>query len=138
VIGQLSELSRFPSTVLAITFRTPQVTRQGDPHLTSDERTTLAAFDGKSVITVPLVLHDSVVGYFEVWNSRTDYAYSGKDKRLLLALAAQAANALENAQLYAATKRQSLELWTLLEAARAVSSSRSLEEIIELIAQQMA
>lgn len=83
-------------------------------------------------------MQERSIGFFEIWNSQTDYHYSPSDQRLLLGLAAQTAVALENTQLFEATKRQSLELTTLLDAAKAASSGQSLEEIMTLIARKIA
>jgi GAF domain-containing protein len=139
VLGQQSsDLANFPITMRALQTRLPQSMYRTDPTLSPDERVSIEAFVGKSVMTVPMVLHDRPVGFFEIWNSQTDYRYTESDKRVLLSLAAQAAVSLENTQLYAATKRQSLELTTLLDAAKAVSSGQNLEEIMQLIARRIA
>ncbi len=138
VAGQTINLSRYPLVQLALKTRLPQLMLQGDTGLTQSEAEALAAFDGQSLMAVPMVSHDQVVGFFEIWNSHEPYRYTERDRRLLMALSTQVTIALDNSQLYAETKRQSLELETLLEAARAVSSFQKLEDVITLLARKMA
>lgn len=137
VIGQESKLTDYPITLKALTTLLPQTIHRGQPNLTPAELQSLSAFEGQCVITVPLALHGQAVGFFEIWNSRADRLYSESDERLLLSLVAQTAIALENAKLFAETRRQSLELDTLLDAARAVSSTLEVEDIIDIIVRKM-
>ncbi|HKZ69838.1 MAG TPA: GAF domain-containing protein, partial [Anaerolineales bacterium] len=138
VLGQMSSLEGYPKTIDAIRARQPRQMRLSDPDIADSERVSLNAFDGKSVITVPLARHEAVVGFFEVWNSQTEYEYSFHDKRLLTALGTQAATAIDNARLYAETKRKSVELATLLEAAEAISSTTGVEDLLHRLARHIA
>lgn len=136
-LGQPIDFSTHPRTLAALQTRVPQIISLNDLDLTPQERETLQQYDGQSVIAVPIVLHDAVIGCFEIWNSQADCEYSARDKQLLMALATQAAIAIDNARLYAETRQQALELSTLLDVARTVSSTLNLEEVIRLIARQV-
>ncbi len=137
VIGQVSSLEQYPFTQRALETGMPQTVHHGQAGLTEAEAESLDAFAGQCIITIPLTLRSHAIGFFEVWNSQFDHTYTQGEERLLLSLAAQTAIALENAQLFAKTHRQSLELETLLDAARAVSSTRQLDDIMGVIARKM-
>ncbi len=57
-----------------------------------------------SILTVPLLVKGSVIGVLQVVDTRVD-RFSEKDRELLESLAASAAIAIENAQLYDETER---------------------------------
>lgn len=61
----------------------------------------------QSYLGVPLVAGDRVIGVISA-QKREPYAYDANDSRLLSAIAAQAALALENARLHQATRYQAL------------------------------
>lgn len=64
--------------------------------------------------------------------------FTEADAEAALALADQAALALENAQLYTDLLRQLREMTTLMEVARVLSSTLALENLLEAIRQQIA
>lgn len=61
------------------------------------------AFVTHSLLCVPLVTHGRVIGVLEVLNRRDGEPFDEEDERLLSALAAHAASAIENARLFALT-----------------------------------
>ena len=70
-----------------------------DPRFNSslDEAT---GFKTRNVMCAPLIAHDSLIGVIEVMNKLDKGSYNSNDMALLTTLAAQAAVAIENAQLY--------------------------------------
>lgn len=57
-------------------------------------------FKTRNVMCAPLIAHDSLIGVIEVMNKLDKGAFNNNDMALLTTLAAQAAIAIENAQLY--------------------------------------
>ncbi len=60
-------------------------------------------FEVRSVMAVPLMIKDRVIGVIEVLNKRGQNSFDDDDQILLAAFAAQAAVAIENARLYTLT-----------------------------------
>jgi GAF domain-containing protein len=58
-------------------------------------------FQTRSILAVPLVVRDRVIGVVEAINKRDAPGFSDQDLELALAFASQAAVAIDNAQLYA-------------------------------------
>jgi len=63
-------------------------------------------FHTNSVLAVPLITQNRVIGVLEVLNKKTTGGFSADDTRLLVAFAAQAAVAIENARLFQMTDLQ--------------------------------
>ena len=57
-------------------------------------------FEVKSVLSVPLLVKDKVIGVIQVCNKRKDVVFAGEDEHLLVSFAVHAAIAIENAKLY--------------------------------------
>jgi len=57
-------------------------------------------FQVKSVLSVPLLVKDKVIGVIQVCNKRKDVVFGGEDEHLLVSFAVHAAIAIENAKLY--------------------------------------
>lgn len=75
---------------------------QADPRWdTSFDKTT--EFVTRNLVCVPMVSRDQLVGAIEVLNKRAPGYFSEEDKELLSSFAAQAAIAIENAQLFTMT-----------------------------------
>lgn len=60
-------------------------------------------FTIRSLLCAPLIAHGTVIGVLEVLNRRDGLPFGEADERLLTALAAQAALAIQNARLFAMT-----------------------------------
>jgi signal transduction histidine kinase len=75
---------------------------KADPrwNVTVDEST---QFVTRSVLAVPMVSKERVIGVIEVINKRSDPGFDEEDASLLTAFASQAAVAIENARLYSTT-----------------------------------
>jgi len=57
-------------------------------------------FEVKSVLCVPLLVKDKVIGVIQVCNKRKDVIFKKEDEHLLVSFAVHAAIAIENAKLY--------------------------------------
>jgi GAF domain-containing protein len=91
----------------------------------------------KSWLGVPLMVKDCVIGAISV-QSYQPHAFNERHKRLLAAIASQAALVIENARLYAQTQQRIKELSSLFQASVATSSSLEVEEVLRNLAKRMA
>ena len=85
-----------------------------------------------TVLRVPLVAADTVIGYFSLWETRAPRGTEPKDLRFVQTLASQAAAALVNAQLpIKRNKHATCELQALHEASRLINSTLDVRAICE-------
>ena len=122
---------------LAVQQRRPVST----PNLLDDERFDLAAdlrahyadVDQRAVLTVPLVVHDRVIGALGLGDA-AGRVFTDEEVALARAFADQAAVALENARLYEETQTQLRRTETLLALGDTVSSTLDPAVVAERIA----
>jgi GAF domain-containing protein/two-component sensor histidine kinase len=88
--------------------------------------------DVRSVVVVPLLVGDVVIGALAV-GDRVGREFGGEEIRLLEAFADEAAIAIHNADLYAETRRQQQEAEVLEEVARDITGSLKREEVFQRI-----
>ena len=87
----------------------------------------------ESILAVPILTrHDSLEGALNV-RTRVPRRFSEDEVELLLAIAAQVAQSIEHAKLYAEAQRRVHELEALARISEAVSNSLYLEESLEAI-----
>jgi signal transduction histidine kinase/CheY-like chemotaxis protein len=91
----------------------------------------------RSIIAVPLVTFDEVVGVLEVVDKQ-DGVLDEHDRETLESLAGSAAIAIENARLFDETRRRVTELSTLLDASAAATSTLDFGAILERIARRLS
>jgi len=91
----------------------------------------------KSVLSVPIILKDKVIGVINVNNKITSEIFTCDDEQLLETLATQIATAIENARLYKQTEQKVVELTMLQDLGLALNSSLDLKNIISQIINSM-
>ncbi len=92
-------------------------------------RATLEARGIRSVLVVPMLRHDRLLGFLGVGSSQPR-TFSPEEISLLTTLADHSISAIENARLYQAEHDRELEAFKVLEVTRAVSSSLVLEDVL--------
>jgi len=92
----------------------------------------------RSWLGVPMLLAEHVVGVIAVQNYEQGGAYDEGHMRILAAIARQAAVAIENARLFAEHERRIVELASLEEVGRAISSTLDLDQVLERIHEQIS
>ncbi|NDJ75386.1 MAG: GAF domain-containing protein [Chloroflexi bacterium] len=102
-----------------------------------DEYAAAYSADLHSLLIVPLVASDTVLGVLEVVN-KTDGAFDEQDLEMLENLAGSASIAIENAHLLDQMRRRVTELSTLLDASAAASSTLDFGDILERIARLLS
>jgi PAS domain S-box-containing protein len=91
-----------------------------------------------AALSEPLLYHDRLVGVITTSREDPHRPFTTEDQRLLRLFAAQAAIAIENAQLHAAAVRRSHELEAILKANQAIESSLDLDTRLREIVRQAA
>ncbi|NWG16340.1 MAG: GAF domain-containing protein [Chloroflexi bacterium] len=100
-----------------------------------DERTGLQT---RSLIAVPLVSADRVIGVIEVVNKLNSRAFDTDDLRLLESMAGTAAISVVNAHLFDESQQRVRELGMLLKASGAASSTLQFAQVLENIVRSVA
>jgi len=88
-----------------------------------------------SVLIVPLVIGEQVIGTLQVQSYQVN-RYTVEDGELLSGIANQLALAIQNARLYAETRRKAEETAALLSTAQAIASL-DIEHVLETVAAQV-
>jgi PAS domain S-box-containing protein len=90
-------------------------------------------FDVVATITVPILFGNRLLGVIHSHTTQPGRRFTPDDLRRLQMLADQAAIAIENARLYAATERGAREARSLYEVAHSLTTSLEPGEVLDLI-----
>ncbi len=101
------------------------------------EYATVYSTPPRSLMLVPLIAFDEVIGVLEVID-KVDGVFDEQDLATLTSLAGSAAITLENARLFEQTSRRVTELGTLLDASAAVTSTLDFGDILQRIARRLS
>ncbi|MBI4610290.1 MAG: GAF domain-containing protein [Candidatus Rokubacteria bacterium] len=123
---------------------TGRVIREGSPLICPDlaedadwrETPVVRRFGYRAMLAVPMRLKDRTLGVLKLLH-REPRPFRPEDAELLGALAAQAALAIENAQLYEETRQRLGQTETLLAVGQAVGSTLDLSEIARRTIREM-
>lgn len=136
-VGVSYSLDDYPLTAQILRDRQPRVVQVADPEADPSERALLERLGQKSLLMVPLVARDQVVGLAELYESRRARDFSPDDLRLCQALANQAAIAIENAWLYEQTDERLQarvdELAALQRTTRELNATLELNYILQVV-----
>jgi signal transduction histidine kinase len=92
----------------------------------------------KSVLSVPLIRQDKVIGGLILHQMTEGKSFSGEQVSMASTIASQVALAIENATLFQATQERLRESETLLAVSRSVSSTLDLKETLRRVAREAA
>ena len=93
----------------------------------------LKKHQGTALTIVPILLRNDVIGLLGVYDDRPGRRFTQEDISLLDSIALQAANAIENARLFAQTQRTLEQTRTLLQISHALSQATEEENIFEFV-----
>ena len=99
--GAVYKLDEFPATLAVLESRKPYLIRDDDEDADAAELALMKKSGIFILLILPLIVRDRVIGIVELFNEKTYQHFLQDDIRLATSLAAQAAVAVENAQLYA-------------------------------------
>ena len=105
-----------------------------DPALGEGARLAMERWGEQSVLSMPLVFQDTVVGAVMLIEKRSPRRFSTDDLALVELLAVPAAAAVQNARLLRREAEQNRRLQALLSASRAMTSASGLDELLNAIA----
>ena len=86
----------------------------------------------QAFLSVPLIVKNEVIGVINVQHKRSHEHHQG-ELALLTTIAHQVGGAIENARLYQEMKKKAMQIETLSQVSRTITSNRYLEEILHLI-----
>ena len=129
--GQVYDLTHFPVTSEALLNRQPLLAVTGEE---PDEwRKTMAQRSGQTMLLLPLVARDRVTGFVELWDSHSQRRFTETGITLAQTLINQTAVAVDNARLFAETRRRLSELTLLYDMAVAAASTRDLDAVLKSV-----
>ncbi|GJM40837.1 MAG: hypothetical protein DHS20C20_11190 [Ardenticatenaceae bacterium] len=100
-----------------------------------------STFSSESILTVPLVRHNTVLGVLQVINKKSNAEFNKEDQSLLMAFAGQAVVAMENARLLAQTdeklQKSVDELFLLQQLDRDLSTTLNLDNVLKITLERM-
>lgn len=112
------DVRQYPLTRKVLDEHTPAVVNVDDPRADAAEVATLRAGGDRSLLMLPLVYRGEAIGLLEASDARRARSYSRQELRLCQAVAGQAAVALHNTSLRAASRSGRDDLRRLCEALR--------------------
>src|SRR3989475_11279577 len=114
---------------------TPDVLNDPRIELRDDARARIEAAGYRAVLTVPLIVHDRVIGALGI-GDRAGRAFDEADIRLTQAFADQAARALENARLFSLETARRAHIETLAAIERELAAELDLGRLLALIVER--
>jgi signal transduction histidine kinase/DNA-binding response OmpR family regulator/tetratricopeptide (TPR) repeat protein len=115
-----------------------QILASGEPLLdpAMDPTRKVIGTPARSFLGVPIVLGDQPIGVISVQNTTREYAFDEGDVRLLSTIASNVGVAIQNARLYAETRRQAGEMAALAEVGRDISVMLDVPTLLESITER--
>jgi len=109
--------------------RIPDVSRE-PTYVTVDSAT-------RSELCVPLIVGEQIIGVVNAESTQLN-AFTDADERLLVTIAGQLATAIEKLHLFEASNQRAERLAALVTSATAVSASLEIDQVLKIVAKQMA
>ena len=132
-LGTVYPMSERPSYRRMLDERTVREFQADDPAITDRERATMERWGERSVLSVPLLFQDEVVGALALVEKRAPRRFTTDDLSLLELLAVPAAVAVHTARMLGREAEQSRRLGALLSASRAMTSTIDLDDLLRTI-----
>ena len=131
--GTVYSLDDYPDDREVIVTRAIRQVTQDDVGLKPSLAGSLSEWNEKTLLTVPLVFGDDVVGLMEIAETRYVRRFTDEEVELARALGDQAAAAIRNAQLYRREKWRSERLVHVLDISQVVGGSLDPGEVVEVV-----
>ncbi len=138
-IGTRRSLAEWKSAGLAVKTCSRQlITSTDDPRLGRAELGAMREWGEKTLLILPLIAHDRVIGTIELSDTRGDHPLGEEDLATAEAVSRMAALAIDNADLFAHHQLHVRRLASLLHAGRSITSSIASGDVLAAIAQTAA
>ena len=132
-LGTVYPVADRPSYQHMLAERTVREYQADDPAITDKERASMQRWGERSVISVPLVFQDEVIGALTLVEKRAPRRFTDDDLRLLQSMAIPAAVAVHTARMFRREAEQTRRLGALLSASRAMTSTIDLDQLLATI-----
>ena len=107
-VGTRYDSGNWSDLAACVRERRPSIWYRDDPELSSEEHAQMDAWGELSNMSLPLIYKDEVIGLIDVGESRKMRRWTEDDKRVLQAIADQAAIAIVNARAYSRLAEQAI------------------------------
>jgi diguanylate cyclase (GGDEF)-like protein len=107
-VGTRYDSSNWGDLAACVSERRPSIQYRDDPQLSAEEHAQMDDWGELSNMSLPLIYKDDVIGLIDVGESRTMRRWTEDDKRVLQAIADQAAIAIVNARAYTRLAEQAI------------------------------
>lgn len=132
-LGTVYTLEERPSYRHLLDERSVREFQLDDPELSPDDAELMRSWGERSVLSVPLVFQDEVIGALSLIEKRASRRFSPSDLRLLELVAVPAAVAVHNARMFRREATQNRHLQALLAASRTMTSTIDLDVLLTAI-----
>ena len=136
-IGGLNTVYSFPHDFIGDTTwldkGIPYARHIDDPDMTEEGRRHFLKYDGKSILSLPLIIKGKAFGYAQLWQCSHRQHFTEQQISLCVGIAQQAAIAFENSALFAKQERQLQLSKTLQQVGSLLTVSLKLNELYENI-----
>jgi GAF domain-containing protein len=136
--GVTKLLANYPLTARVLDERVPMVVQVDDPEADPAERALLEEISMQSLLMLPVVAYERVVGLVELREGRQRRGFGPREVTLAQALANQAAIAIENARLFREREQRLAELAILIAIGQTISAPLNLDSLLETVHQQIS
>lgn len=133
-LGTVFPVDERPSYLNLLRERSIREQHVDDPEVRPEDVQVMRSWGERSVLSMPLVFQDEVVGALTAVETRARRRFSPGDLRLLELMAVPAAVSVQNARMFRREAEQNRRLQALLGAGRAMSSTIELDELLDAIA----
>lgn len=99
-IGETYDIFNDQSFIRKITKNQFDISQINNPEIMEAEFAHMKKFGAKSILYIPLIIKNKIIGFTELWESRYVREFTPNEISLCIDISNQAAIALENAQLY--------------------------------------
>ncbi len=135
--GTRYALRDYPATRRVVERQGSYVANLNDPAVDPAERDVLVADGNQSALVLPLVYKGETIGIVECFDRARERSYSQGELALARAICDRIAVAVYNSRLFDRLRRQNDDLELVLDAVKAIGSSRDLQEALETIARRL-
>ncbi|MGD2143214.1 MAG: GAF domain-containing protein [Anaerolineae bacterium] len=129
--GRTEVLDALPGTTGALERREPLQIQKDNPDTDPGARAVLEARGAQSMLLLPIVARDLVLGFARVWDSATSRRFTRRDIVTGETLAHQTAFAMENARLFEQTRASLIETRALYRISRSLIAKESLSDVLQ-------
>ena len=135
-LGSVYPIADRPSYRHMLAERTVRERQADDPRTADSDKALMRHWGEHSVLSVPLVFQDEVVGALTLVEKRAPRRFTPGDLRLLELIAVPAAVAVHTARMFRREAEQTRRLGALLTASRAMSATIDLDQLLATIAHE--